>query len=118
MDMRRMIGGNVRRIRQKKGLTQEQLGDISGFSQKYISGVERGHRNPTVVTVYELATALGANYLDLMRPPPRRKRSLGPIPARSADYAQLRSLGLRIAGLVGSFVLSHCLRACPSPFHC
>jgi transcriptional regulator with XRE-family HTH domain len=53
---------------------QEQLADISGFSQQYISGAERGHRNPTVVTVYELATALGVNYLDLMRPPPRGKR--------------------------------------------
>jgi transcriptional regulator with XRE-family HTH domain len=74
MDMRRLVGGNVRRIRQKKGLTQEQLADISGFSQQYISGVERGHRNPTVVTVYELATALGANYLDLMRPPLPGKR--------------------------------------------
>jgi predicted transcriptional regulator len=64
----------VMRFRQKKGLTQEQLADISGFSQQYISGLERGHRNPTVVTVYELATALGASYLDLMRPPPRGKR--------------------------------------------
>jgi transcriptional regulator with XRE-family HTH domain len=73
MDMRRLVGGNVRRIRQKKGLTQEQLADISGFSQQYISGLERGHRNPTVVTVYELATALGASYLDLMRSP-RGKR--------------------------------------------
>ncbi len=74
MDMRRLVGGNVKRIRRKKGLTQEQLADISGFSQQYISGLEGGHRNPTVVTVYELATALGANYLDLMRPPSRGKR--------------------------------------------
>jgi transcriptional regulator with XRE-family HTH domain len=73
MDMRRLVGGNVRRIRQKKGLTQEELANISGFSQQYISGLEKGHRNPTVVTVYELATALGASYMDLMRPPPRGK---------------------------------------------
>jgi transcriptional regulator with XRE-family HTH domain len=59
---------------EKKSLTQEQLADISGFSQQYISGLERGQRNPTVVTVYELASALGANYLDLMQPPPRGKR--------------------------------------------
>ena len=72
--MRRLVGENVRRIRQKKGLTQEHLADISGFSQQYISGLERGRRNPTVVTVYELASALGANYLALMRPPPRGKR--------------------------------------------
>jgi transcriptional regulator with XRE-family HTH domain len=52
MDMRRLVGENVRRIREKKGLTQEQFAEISGFSQQYLSGLERGLRNPTVVTVY------------------------------------------------------------------
>jgi transcriptional regulator with XRE-family HTH domain len=55
-------------IREKKGLTQEQFADRSGFSQQYISGLEGGHRNPTVVTVYELALALGVSHMDLMRP--------------------------------------------------
>ena len=58
MDMRKLVGANVSRIRAQKGLTQEQLADLSGFSQQYISGLERGLRNPTVVTVYELAKAL------------------------------------------------------------
>jgi transcriptional regulator with XRE-family HTH domain len=68
MDMRRLVGRNVRRLRQKKGLTQEQFAELSGFSQQYISGLEGGHRNPTVITVYELATALGVSYIDLLRP--------------------------------------------------
>ena len=68
MDMRKLAGRNVRRVRQEKGMTQEQLAEVSGFSQQYISGLEQGRRNPTVVTVYELATALGVNYLDLLRP--------------------------------------------------
>jgi len=68
MDMRRLIGQNLRRLRLKKGLTQEQFADISGFSQQYISGLEAGHRNPTVVTVYEMAVALGVSHLDLLRP--------------------------------------------------
>lgn len=68
MDMRKLVGRNVRRVRQEMGLTQERLAEISGFSQQYISGLEQGRRNPTVVTVYELATALGVNYLDLLRP--------------------------------------------------
>ncbi|HXE89160.1 MAG TPA: helix-turn-helix transcriptional regulator [Hyphomicrobiaceae bacterium] len=68
MDMRKLVGGNVRRIRRKKGLTQEQLAEISGFSQQYISGLEQGRRNPTVVTLYELASALGVSHLDLVRP--------------------------------------------------
>lgn len=68
MDMRKTVGGNVRRIRLKKGLTQEQFAEISGFSQQYISGLEQGRRNPTVVTLYELATALGVSHVDLLRP--------------------------------------------------
>lgn len=67
MDVRKLVGQNVRRIRQKKGLTQEQFADVSGFSQQYISGLEKGQRNPTVVTVYELAKALGVTHLELLR---------------------------------------------------
>ena len=33
-----------------------------------ISGLEQGRRNPTVITVYELAVALGVSYLDLLKP--------------------------------------------------
>jgi transcriptional regulator with XRE-family HTH domain len=74
MDMRRLVGQNVRRIREKKGLTQEQFAEISGFSQQYISGLEHGRRNPTIITLYELATALGANHVDLIQPPKRTRR--------------------------------------------
>ena len=68
MDMRKLVGRNVKRIRQRKGLTQEQLAELSGFSQQYISGLEQGRRNPTVVTLYELATSLGVGHMDLVRP--------------------------------------------------
>lgn len=74
MDMRKLVGRNVKRIRQEKGLTQEQFSLVSGFSQQYISGLETGHRNPTVVTVYELAKALGVSHLDLLHIPPSRSR--------------------------------------------
>jgi len=68
MDMRRLVGRNVRRVRQSKGLTQEQFADKSGFSQQYISGLEQGRRNPTVVTLYELARALGVSHVELILP--------------------------------------------------
>jgi transcriptional regulator with XRE-family HTH domain len=75
MDMRRLVGRNVRRFREKKGLTQEQFADISGFSQQYISGLEQGHRNPTVITLYELSVAFGVSHLDLVRPLRAGRRS-------------------------------------------
>lgn len=68
MDMRKIVGRNVKRLRQKKDLSQEQFAELSGFSQQYLSGLENGRRNPTVVTVYELAQALGVSHLDLLKP--------------------------------------------------
>jgi transcriptional regulator with XRE-family HTH domain len=67
MDMRRLVGRNAKKIRLAKGLTQEQLAELSGFSQQYISDLERGRRNPTVVSLYELAQALGVHYMELLR---------------------------------------------------
>jgi transcriptional regulator with XRE-family HTH domain len=74
MDMRALIGRNVRRARERAKLTQEQFADKSGFSQQYISDLERGRRNPTVVTLYELAQALGIPHLDLLRPDQSKSR--------------------------------------------
>lgn len=62
-----MVGKNVKRVREKTGLTQEKLAEISGFSQQYISGLEQGRRNPTIVTLYELSQALGVTHIELMR---------------------------------------------------
>jgi len=72
MDMRVLVGQNVKRFRQQKGLTQERFSELSGFTQQYISDLERGRRNPTVVTLFELATALGISHMELVRPPRRR----------------------------------------------
>ncbi|ESY94646.1 helix-turn-helix transcriptional regulator [Mesorhizobium sp. LNHC209A00] len=71
MDMRTLVGENFARLRKAKGLTQEEVEARSGFSQQYLSGLERGKRNPTVITVYELAEAIGVNYLELLTPYPK-----------------------------------------------
>ena len=68
MDMRKLVGRNFARIRRAKRLTQEEVAERSGFSQQYISGLEQGNRNPTVVTLYELAQALGCSHVDLVTP--------------------------------------------------
>lgn len=68
MDMRKLVGRNVRAARQASGMTQEQLAEESGFSQQYISDLERGRRNPTIVSLYELAQALKSTPIDLLKP--------------------------------------------------
>jgi len=52
------FGRNVRRYRKATGLTQEILGELTGLDRGYISGVERGVRNPTLVNVEKIAKAL------------------------------------------------------------
>ena len=68
MDMRRLVGDNCARIRKERGLTQEELAERSGLTQQYLSDLERGKRNPTIVTLYELAQALGVSHVELVRP--------------------------------------------------
>lgn len=68
MDMRKLVGQNFARLRREKGLTQEEVEARSGFSQQYLSGLERGQRNPTIITLYELSQALGVSHLELLDP--------------------------------------------------
>ena len=68
MDMRKLVGRNFGRFRKAKGFTQESFADVSGFTQQYISDLERGRRNPTVVTLFELASTLGVSHVELVTP--------------------------------------------------
>jgi len=74
MDVRKLVGRNFARLRHEKGLTQEQVEERSGQSQQYISGLDNGHRDPSVVTLYHLATALGVSLVELVQPANKRKR--------------------------------------------
>ena len=66
MDMRKLVGRNFARLRREKELTQEEVAERSGFSQQYLSSLERGRRNPTVITLYELAQALEVSHVALV----------------------------------------------------
>jgi transcriptional regulator with XRE-family HTH domain len=68
MDMRRLVGRNVRKFRLERGLTQEEFSVRSGFGQNYLSDLERGKRNPTVVTLWELSQVLEVTPVDLITP--------------------------------------------------
>lgn len=53
------LGSNLRREREKKTLTQEKLAEIAELDPTYVSGIERGVRNPGIRNVAKLAKALG-----------------------------------------------------------
>ena len=54
-----VFGKNVRMWRVKRDLTQEALAEKAGLDPTYISGIERGLRNPGIKNVVRLAGALG-----------------------------------------------------------
>ena len=58
-DARRLVGQNVRRLRLAAKISQAELAARMGIDRAYVSGLELGQRNPTVVTLWHLAKALG-----------------------------------------------------------
>jgi transcriptional regulator with XRE-family HTH domain len=61
------LGLNVRRAREAKELTQEKLAEKAGLDPTYISGIERGLRNPGIKNVARLARALGLSTAELCK---------------------------------------------------
>lgn len=68
MAIRRLVGQNLKRFREVAGLSQEALAFECGLHRTYVSGVERGVRNPTVVVLEKLAAPLGVPTWRLLVP--------------------------------------------------
>lgn len=62
-----VLGQNVRRRREARELTQEKLAEKAGLDPTYISGIERGLRNPGIKNVARLAKALGFTTAELCK---------------------------------------------------
>ncbi len=84
MDMRKLVGRNFARLRRAKRVTQERFAEVSGFTQQYVSGLERGRRNPTIVTLYHLASALGVSHVELVAPDDEARRDVAKPAKRKA----------------------------------
>ena len=61
------LGLNVRKRREASALTQEKLAERAGLDSTYISGIERGLRNPGIKNVARLAKALGLTTAELCK---------------------------------------------------
>ena len=75
MDIRRQVGRNLKRIRKERGWSQEELAFESGLHRTYISGIERGVRNPTLRTMSILASALDVKPSQLLKAAEGRPRA-------------------------------------------
>jgi transcriptional regulator with XRE-family HTH domain len=65
-DWRLILGRNVKRFRQQKKLTQEQLAFEAEIDLTYVGGIERGKRNPSLLVMARIAKALGVHLTKLL----------------------------------------------------
>ncbi|MCX5732381.1 MAG: helix-turn-helix transcriptional regulator [Deltaproteobacteria bacterium] len=66
MDLLTRFATNIRRLREKKKLSQKALADKVGISVSYVSMLERGQRSPPLETIEKMAKALGVPAASLL----------------------------------------------------
>ena len=68
MNPRNRLGQDLRALRKARGLSQERFALEHDIDRTYVSGIERGTRNPTVTVLGRLADALGVDIHELLLP--------------------------------------------------
>jgi transcriptional regulator with XRE-family HTH domain len=66
-DLKALVGKSLVRHRRAAELTQERLAEIAGLERGYVSLIERGHRMPTIETVFRLCRGLSCSPSELVR---------------------------------------------------
>lgn len=72
MEIRKQLGTLVRAHRKNRGWTQEELAFEAGRDRSYVSGLERGVRNPTIEVLHSLASAMDLTVSELVEGLPIR----------------------------------------------
>jgi transcriptional regulator with XRE-family HTH domain len=81
MNGRALVAWNLRRLRVKRGISQERLAFDACVDRSYVGGLEREEENPTVDVLDRLAKTLEVHVSELFKEP--RKGSARPKPLRS-----------------------------------
>jgi transcriptional regulator with XRE-family HTH domain len=83
MNIREVLALNLRKLRQVKGLSQEELAHRAGIDRTYISALERSLYAASIDVVDNLAQVLGVEAADLLKRPslPRDKKARNPAGA-------------------------------------
>ena len=81
MEARKLVGWNLRRLRVAKGLTIEDLADKARVGPSYLSRLERGEENVSVLTLAKLVRAVSAKLADVVVEPGPGEKPPKPLPA-------------------------------------
>lgn len=65
-NFKRIVGDQIRNIRENQNLTQERLGEMSGYDRTYIGAIERGEKNVSFYAVYKIFKALKIDPTDFI----------------------------------------------------
>ena len=68
MSIQSRVSRNIQRIRREKDLSQEGVAHRADIHQTYLSGVETGKRNPSILVVERIAKALGVDVSEIFKP--------------------------------------------------
>ena len=68
MSIQSRVSRNIQRIRREKDLSQEEVAHRANIHQTYLSGVETGKRNPSILVVERIAKALGVDVSEIFKP--------------------------------------------------
>ncbi|MGK5553850.1 helix-turn-helix domain-containing protein [Actinomadura kijaniata] len=103
-DLARTVGDNVRRLRTAARISLADLAEAAGMSKTTLHGIEQGAGNPTLSTLWALATALRATLGDLLEPPASATRVVrgdDEVPRVEGDAVTARLLHrVRLRGTV------------------
>lgn len=66
--LRGVVAANVRRLRKAQGLSQEAFADVCGLHRTYVGAIERAERNVSIDNIERMASALGVEGCELLRP--------------------------------------------------
>ena len=67
MSVKQRVSRNIQRIRREKDLSQEEVAHRASIHQTYLSGVEKGKRNPSILVVERIANALGVDVSEIFK---------------------------------------------------
>lgn len=103
-EIKRLIGGRIKEIRAKTGMTQEELAEKCDINSKYLSNIERGKENPTLNTIIKLSQSLGVEPYDLFTcldsQDPAKAKALIKLLLKKASTAQQKTISKILSAII------------------
>jgi transcriptional regulator with XRE-family HTH domain len=67
MDIRKKFGEKVRLLRKEKNLSQEELAHLASIDRTYVSDIEKGERNVSIIIIEKIAKSLDIETYELLK---------------------------------------------------